>query len=154
MSRTAANTPAMDDPAMDDPAPLFVYGTLMFPEILRALTGRVPDSTAAAAAGWRAAALLGRRYPGLVPGPSLVRGRLISGLSAGERQAVHAFEDGGYELRGLVLADGRLASAYVWTRDGDVLPADWDPAAFAARDLGGYVERLTGARQPREDGGW
>jgi gamma-glutamylcyclotransferase (GGCT)/AIG2-like uncharacterized protein YtfP len=142
MSRTAVNATATNDDA-----PLFVYGTLMFPEILRALIGRVPDSAVGAAAGWRAAALRGRRYPGLVPGPSLARGRLISGLSAGERQTIHAFEDGGYELRRLVLADGCRASAYVWTHDGDVLPADWDPAAFAARDLGGYVERLTGAWQ-------
>ena len=131
---------------------LFVYGTLMFPEILRALIGRVPDSTAAAAAGWRAAALRGRRYPGLVPGPSLARGRVISGLSGGERRIIHAFEDGGYELRRLALTDGSHAAAYVWTRDRDVLPANWDAAVFAARDLAGYVERLTATRQPRGSG--
>jgi gamma-glutamylcyclotransferase (GGCT)/AIG2-like uncharacterized protein YtfP len=138
------------------PAPqelLFAYGTLMFPEILRALIGRVPDGRDAAAAGWRAAALQGRRYPGLVPGPSLARGRLIIGLSGEERRIIHAFEDGGYELRRLTLTDGSHAAAYVWSRDCDVLPADWDPAAFARRDLAGYVERLTAKRQPRDSGG-
>lgn len=138
---------------MDDDTPLFVYGTLMFPEILRALIGRVPDSRDAMAAGWRAAALRGRRYPGLVPGPSAARGRLISGLTGGERRIIHAFEDGGYELRRLTLTDGSHAVAYVWIRDRDVLPADWDAATFAARDLAGYVERLTGAEQPQNGDG-
>ena len=130
---------------MDDDAPLFVYGTLLFPEILRALIGRVPHSTGAQAAGWRAAALRGRRYPGLVPGTALARGRLISGLSDAERRIIHEFEDGGYELRDLTITDGRRAAAYVWT-GGDVLPADWDAAAFAATDLARYVECLTGSR--------
>jgi hypothetical protein len=132
---------------------LFVYGTLMFPEILRALIGRVPDDSDAAAAGWRAAALRGRRYPGLVPAPALARGRLINGLTGEERQIIHAFEDGGYELRHLTLTDGGHACAYVWTIDADVLPVDWDAAAFAARDLAGYVGRLTAAWHPQEGGG-
>ncbi|WP_250292550.1 gamma-glutamylcyclotransferase, partial [Frankia sp. CiP1_Cm_nod1] len=48
------------------PSELFVYGTLCFPEVARALLGRLPCSRPAAAAGWRAAALPGRAYPGLV----------------------------------------------------------------------------------------
>ena len=130
---------------MNDDAPLFVYGTLLFPEILRALIGRVPESTGAEAAGWRAAALRGRRYPGLVPGAARARGRLISGLNDAERRIIDDFEDGGYELRDLALTDGSRAAAYVWTSD-DVLPTDWDAAAFAASDLARYVERLTSAR--------
>ncbi|WP_445548822.1 gamma-glutamylcyclotransferase, partial [Frankia sp. CiP1_Cm_nod2] len=49
------------------PSELFVYGTLCFPEVARALLGRLPCSRPAAAAGWRAAALPGRAYPGPVP---------------------------------------------------------------------------------------
>lgn len=50
----------------DGPNELFVYGTLRFDVVLEALLGRVPACTRASAPGWRAAALEGRVYPGLV----------------------------------------------------------------------------------------
>ncbi|WP_261570896.1 gamma-glutamylcyclotransferase family protein, partial [Frankia gtarii] len=51
----------------DGPGPLlFVYGTLMFPEVVSTLIGRVPPMESAAAPGWRAARLRDRLYPGLV----------------------------------------------------------------------------------------
>ncbi|AXK32582.1 gamma-glutamylcyclotransferase [Streptomyces armeniacus] len=122
--------------------PLFVYGTLRFPQVLRALLGRVPENSAAAAAGWRAAALAGHVYPGLVPAPgATVEGLLLTGLSAGERDVLDAFEGPEYEPRPVELADGRRASAYVW-RGGGVLDAGWDAAAFARRELAAYAAAL------------
>ena len=51
---------------MTEPDALFVYGTLMFPEVLEVLLGRTPEMAPAALDGWRAAALADRVYPGLV----------------------------------------------------------------------------------------
>ncbi|MCF6525196.1 gamma-glutamylcyclotransferase [Streptomyces sp. JJ36] len=119
--------------------PLFVYGTLRFPEILRRLLGRVPPAEPAAVPGWRAAALAGRPYPGLVPAPGAVApGILLTGLTAGEWAALDAFEGAEYVLREVALEDGRGVRAYVW-RCGDVLAGDWDAAEFADRCLAAYA---------------
>jgi len=134
---------------------LFVYGTLLFPEVLAALLGRVPPREPAAAAGWRVAALPGRRYPGLVPDPhGLAHGLVITGLSRAEGRLLDAYEDGDYRLGMIDLADGRSCPTYVWR--GEVLPHDWNPHSFAGDHLTDYVAhcarwRATGWRPPGTD---
>jgi gamma-glutamylcyclotransferase (GGCT)/AIG2-like uncharacterized protein YtfP len=75
---------------------LFVYGTLQFPDVLRVLLGRVPPAQPATATGWRAAALAGRSYPGLVAGTGTgtgtVSGLVLAGLASAEVQTLDAFE--------------------------------------------------------------
>jgi gamma-glutamylcyclotransferase (GGCT)/AIG2-like uncharacterized protein YtfP len=125
---------------------LFVYGTLRFPDVLRALIGRVPDMTPAVAVGWRVAALPGRRYPGLVADPDgAATGFRMTGLTTGEQRLLDAFEGDQYDLRRLALDGGRHAWAYVWTA-GDVEPHDWDPERFAERHLIAYVGRCAAWR--------
>jgi gamma-glutamylcyclotransferase (GGCT)/AIG2-like uncharacterized protein YtfP len=119
---------------------LFVYGSLLFPDVLRAVLGRVPDRTPATAVGWRAAALRGRLYPGLVPGDTTATGLLITGLTPDEWRVVDAFEDEAYELRRLALADGHVGWTYVWCDEAQVSPHAWDPELFARRDLSAYVQ--------------
>lgn len=126
---------------------LFVYGTLRFPDVLRALLGRVPDLTPATARGWRVAALLGRRYPGLVAEPDgRAAGLLVTGLTADEQRILDAFEGALYDLRRLPLDGGRHGWAYVWTADADVAAHAWDPEHFAEQDLSAYVGRCAGWR--------
>ncbi|GAA2403644.1 hypothetical protein GCM10010420_33650 [Streptomyces glaucosporus] len=120
--------------------PLFVYGTLRFPEVLRALLGRVPARTPAAVAGWRAAALRGRVYPGLVPADGTVTGLLLEDLTPAERHVLHTFEGDEYELRRLPLTDGRHCRAYVWSA-GRVLPGDWNAEDFAECHLAAFAAR-------------
>ena len=107
---------------------LFVYGTLQFPDVLRVLLGRIPDSSAAALAGWRAAALARRTYPGLVPAAATVHGTLLSGLTADE-----------VDLSRTRTAAQQDAWAYVWTDASTVQAPDWSAAAFAAEYLPGFV---------------
>jgi len=126
-----------------EPDALFVYGTLMFPEVLEVLLGRTPEMAPAALDGWRAAALADRVYPGLVaatrPGVAAA-GRVLLGLDDHERGVLDAFEESIYERRTVELADGREATTYVWL-DGDaVLPDDWDPHTFARDHLAVYVD--------------
>ncbi|HEY3260963.1 MAG TPA: gamma-glutamylcyclotransferase family protein [Pseudonocardiaceae bacterium] len=117
---------------------LFVYGTLLFPEVLIALLGRVPARQPASAVGWRVAALPGRPYPGLVPHPGgTALGQVISGLVESEARLLDDYEDGGYRLTAITLADGRSCPSYVW-RAG-VLAQDWSLDRFAADQLAGYV---------------
>jgi gamma-glutamylcyclotransferase (GGCT)/AIG2-like uncharacterized protein YtfP len=123
---------------------LFVYGTLMFPDVLDVVLGRTPAMAPAALDGWRAAALADRVYPGLVaarPGVAAA-GRVLLGLDDRERAVLDAFEeDDVYERRPVVLADGRAATTYVWLDGAAVLAHDWDPRRFANEHLPTYVTR-------------
>lgn len=132
------------------PDSLFVYGTLLFPDVVRALIGRVPERTEASVAGWRAAALPGRAYPGLVPAPGAAAGGLVlARLTPEEWQVIHAFENG-YDLSEVALVDGRRGWAYTWAEDIAPLPADWSADEFAANHLAEWVAGCAVWRRHRE----
>lgn len=132
------------------PEALFAYGSLLFPEVLQALLGRVPESTPATVAGWRVAALPGRVYPALIAAEAIAKGRLLTDLTGQEWRIIDAFEDHVYDLRRLTLTDGRHGWTYVCTDESDVSPDDWDISQFERRDLTAYIERCTAWRQRHE----
>jgi gamma-glutamylcyclotransferase (GGCT)/AIG2-like uncharacterized protein YtfP len=129
---------------------LFVYGSLLFPEVMRVLIGRVPATTPAALAGWRIAALPGRVYPALVPAEALAKGQLVIDLTPKEWQTLDAFEDPVYDLRRLTLTDGRDAWAYVCPDHTDASPHDWDIHTFERDHLTDYLKRCASWRQRHE----
>jgi gamma-glutamylcyclotransferase (GGCT)/AIG2-like uncharacterized protein YtfP len=117
---------------------LFVYGTLLFPEVLEALLHRVPAREPATAIGWRVAALPGRPYPGLVPRRgAAASGLVLSGLDRAEGRLLDAYEDSDYRLTEITLADGRRCPSYVWDRAA--LAHDWNRDGFAVDHLADYV---------------
>jgi gamma-glutamylcyclotransferase (GGCT)/AIG2-like uncharacterized protein YtfP len=124
------------------PKELFVYGTLQFDAVLKGLLGRVPSRAPASAPGWRAAALEGRVYPGLVVNAlgGAADGMLLTDLSSEEWKILDAFEDDRYELREVALSPGQRGWSYVWP-GGDVLPENWDASAFEALHLTNYAAR-------------
>jgi gamma-glutamylcyclotransferase (GGCT)/AIG2-like uncharacterized protein YtfP len=121
---------------------LFAYGTLMWPEILEEVAGCRLPSEPATLRGYARRAVRGESYPGIVEDPGgRVEGVLYRGVPPQAWDRLDRFEGEMY-ARTLVqaeLADGipLPAGAYV------VKPAfrdrldaiDWDPAAFARRDL-------------------
>lgn len=119
----------------EPPADLFAYGTLRFPDVLRALLGRVPHHSPGIVPGWRVAALAGRIYPVLVPGDGAAGGVLISGLTAEEWRVLDAYEDDFYALERLTLVDGRTGWTYLTRDPATALPADWSPGEFTTRHL-------------------
>ncbi len=129
-----------------DRAALFVYGTLLFPDVQRALLGRVPRSTSTTASGWRVAALRGRSYPGLVPGNSAVTGLVLLDLNPDDWRIVDAFEDDIYDLQRIRLDDGNAAWTYACADHDVVLPDNWDIPQFASRELPAYARRCAGWR--------
>jgi gamma-glutamylcyclotransferase (GGCT)/AIG2-like uncharacterized protein YtfP len=129
------------------PVTLFAYGTLTFPEVVRVLLGRVPDSTPAAVAGWRIAAIPGRVYPAMVTAEAIAHGRLITGLTELEWRVVDAFEDGIYELDQLTLTDGRQAWAYICENRDAVSSDDWDAEQFERHHLVAYLKRCSAWRR-------
>lgn len=124
------------------PNVLFCYGTLQFDAVLKALLGRIPERTPAAAPGYRAAALADRVYPGLVVSAigGSASGVVLTDLSNEEWRILDAFEDEKYDLREVTLSTGATGWAYIWP-GGDVCSEDWDAAAFEDRHLSAYAER-------------
>jgi len=134
-------------------AALFAYGTLQFTEILGVLLGRLPEHRPGAAPGWRAAALAGRVYPGLVRAGATVTGQLITGLTAEELRVIDEYESGPYELVRLSLDDGREGWTYAWTERSAVLPDDWSAGDFAGRHLADFAESCRVWREAFEAAG-
>ncbi|TNY38165.1 gamma-glutamylcyclotransferase family protein [Thermomonospora catenispora] len=127
---------------------LFVYGTLRFPAVLEALLERVPPMEPARAPGWRARALPGAVYPGLIPDPGATTdGRLILGLTPAEISLLDEYEGDLYEPRVIALDGGRTGRAYLWK--GPVEERDWDPELFVRRHLTAYVQRCRAWRESR-----
>jgi gamma-glutamylcyclotransferase (GGCT)/AIG2-like uncharacterized protein YtfP len=127
--------PGQQDRLSTDPAALFVYGTLTFPEVVRVLLGRTPDTVAVSVAGWRVAPLRGCVYPTLVTAEAIAHGRLIVDLNVQEWRIIDAFEDDSYDLRRLTLTDGRYGWAYVSKNNVSVSPEDWDSDQFERRSI-------------------
>jgi Gamma-glutamyl cyclotransferase, AIG2-like len=131
---------------------LFVYGPLLFPEVLRVLLGRVPDGTPTALAGWRVAPLPGQLDPCLVPAEAVARGQLITGLTQHEWQALDAFVHRECDLRPVTLTDGRDAWAYVCPDPAAASSGEWDTEAFERDHFVDYLRHCAAWRQDHESG--
>ncbi|MCR9054327.1 MAG: gamma-glutamylcyclotransferase family protein [Phaeodactylibacter xiamenensis] len=131
--------------------PLFVYGTLLFPEILRLLLGRLPGSSEAVLHGYHRFSIHDgadiRPYPAVFPrAASEVRGLLLYGLSPKEHTVLDAYEGEDYVKTAVsVLQDDQRveASVYIWRADKrGQLRGVWDPEQFMRQHLGAYLKHM------------
>ena len=79
----------------------FVYGSLMAPEVLRSLLGRVPAQTRATVRGYHRFNVVDRVYPALFVSADRderVEGSVLRGLSRRELAVLDWFEDEAYTL--------------------------------------------------------
>ena len=99
-------------------ANLFAYGSLMYSDVLFAVTGAWRRSETASLADHRVHMVKGKTYPALLRvAGAAAEGRLYRGLSAADLSRLDAFEGASYvRLRVLVITTrGRvLAFVYVW----------------------------------------
>jgi gamma-glutamylcyclotransferase (GGCT)/AIG2-like uncharacterized protein YtfP len=132
---------------------LFVYGTLMFPEIRSAVGGQRLPAPPAILPGYRREGVRGEAYPAIIRDPrGSVTGVLLRGVGRAALRRIDAFEGREYVRRmhrvRLLDEDGRpgrgvIAACYV------IAPAvahrldgrPWDPEAFAERHLDRYRRR-------------
>ncbi len=136
---------------------LFVYGTLMFPEIRSALVGRQFDTFPAELRGYRRLAifLAGRApVPGIVADESTsVAGLVLRGVDRRSLWVFDTFEGvkGGLYSRERVTvedSEGRAleVSTYVTGPAArELLKGDWDPEVFRKRHLVAYRRRIFAA---------
>lgn len=129
---------------------LFVYGSLMFPDVLHALLHRAPETSAATLAGYRRGRLHGKSYPGITPASDhMVQGALVTGLNDRELCILDAFEDDLYDritVQARALdGSGHKAFAYcVASRyRRQVAPEDWDVNVFRDEHLTRFLARIS-----------
>lgn len=121
--------------------PLFTYGTLMFPAVVKCLIGRVPECQPAAIEGYRRWEVVGEPYPGLIKEKgNRVEGILYLHLSEEEWKLVTAFEDDFYELEEVIVLSSEApirALAYIVppSRRSVLSEGAWDPESFRRTHL-------------------
>ena len=129
---------------------LFAYGTLIFDEVMAAVTGEAGASLDAVLPGFERRLLRGAVYPGIAPRDgSEVHGRAWTGLGAEAFARLDRFEGPMYrrETHRVVTRDGLLEAQVYVVRPGYrwmMTARSWDPGEFRARSLARYAGRVSG----------
>ncbi|MGJ3244267.1 MAG: gamma-glutamylcyclotransferase family protein [Opitutales bacterium] len=138
---------------------LFVYGTLMAPEVMEAVAGYLPASTLAQVNGYARFRLVDRDYPGLVKeAGASAEGLLYRDVTPEAVERVDAFEDTFYERQSVTVqpldgGDPVEASAYVvpFLAAAELVdPRPWDYQHFRETVLPVYVDRIRNAPGERQ----
>ncbi|KMZ56757.1 Protein AIG2 [Zostera marina] len=111
---------------------VFVYGTLMDDQIVKALLKRVPSSFPAILHNHNRYKIEGRVYPAIIPEHSkIVTGKVYPDITDTELDIFDYYEDSGYDKRTVevVLIEGLeklTVHAYVWKNKNELkLHGDW-----------------------------
>lgn len=139
---------------------LFVYGTLQFPRIATAVTGRHLRGAPARLDGYARHAVRGAPYPGIRPcAGASVEGLLLEAVDAASRRRIDAFEGELYRRERVTVhrldKDTELAAEAYVVRPGArcaLAGHDWDPRAFAQRWHDRYLRELLGGRSAEVSG--
>lgn len=131
-----------------DVSPLFVYGTLLAPEILELVIGRPVESQPAILKGYACHYVQGATFPGIFrDGASQTEGRVLKNLRGSEIQALDQYEDSFYErLHVNVCSEGDEidAMAYVvpLVHRGVLSEEKWTWEEFERLHLSDYLRRM------------
>lgn len=136
-------------------AGLFVYGTLMAPEVLNALLHRVPSKRSAVLQGHSRYTVKDYSFPAIVcdDDSAAVEGMLLEDLSEREMKALDFYEDEAYERLDVMVsvrsADGgneeAAAMAYVWPLSEKHLldvGKTWDYEAWRNEKMSDFVKHV------------
>jgi gamma-glutamylcyclotransferase (GGCT)/AIG2-like uncharacterized protein YtfP len=135
---------------------VFTYGTLTFPDVMQAVTGRAFASLPASLAGYACLAVRGAVYPGaLARAGATIDGVLYLDVDDASLVRLDRFEGEIYVRRRVTVVTGgveRAAQVYV-VRAGDahrLAPAPWDRERFAREHLASYLARCRAGRVAEE----
>jgi gamma-glutamylcyclotransferase (GGCT)/AIG2-like uncharacterized protein YtfP len=124
---------------------LFVYGTLLFPEIMRRVIGRVLPSEPATLRGYARRGLRGYLYPGVLPalGEEVV-GKLCLGIDGATLKRLDVYEGEQFERRRVhvVTARGRRG-AFVYAlapAHREAATEAWSAERFAQDAFARYLD--------------
>ena len=126
--------------------PLFVYGTLLFPQVLERVIGRRPEMCRAAAPGYAARRMPGVIWPGMISFElSAAGGCLLLDLTAEELDTLDAWEGEPYRREEIDVVDdlGRVVHAASYLVDeAEVTDEPWTSREFYERELPGFLAEL------------
>ena len=133
----------------DQNLPLFVYGTLLFGEVLDLVLGRRPAIVRRAAApSWSARILPGEVYPGLVPDSlSAAGGLLLDDLTDEELEVLDRYEGEPYWREAIDVVDdrGSIVRAWSYLLDPSCVSEEvWTSRWFADNELAAFLSLLGG----------
>ncbi len=133
---------------------VFVYGTLMHPEVMRAITNRVHTPHGAVLTGYARYRVMGELYPGLTPEQDAeTPGILFQGLTGAELRKLDAFEGSLYQRVRVAVrleaGDSVEAQTYVIVPSCRYRLSDrpWSINAFGRQGLRQFIERYSGFRR-------
>ncbi len=127
---------------------IFAYGTLQFPDIIAAVTGRPLAGRPAVLDGYARFGIHNEPFPGIVPSePHQVEGVLYTGIMPAERRRIDIFEGEPYYREAVQVRlpeDGTSIEAVTYVIRPHwrtvMSTAGWDPEEFAR----GWHLRRTG----------
>jgi len=123
---------------------VFVYGTLLFPEILTGLTGRTFTEVAATLPGFRRMQVKFGDYPAIIKADETdVQGKLILDVDARSLELLRFYEGDDYDcIEAEVQLDDQKVRAlvFVWKNDRKLIAEpDWNPDKFKNHFLKDYT---------------
>lgn len=119
---------------------LFTYGSLMYPEIFKAVSGQVLESRPAKLLNWRRHQLQGETYPAAAPcAGHQLEGVVWFNISAQSLKRLDAFETSSYarEEVQIYTPDRAIHSAHIyrWLDPTRLLEEDWSTYIFETHHL-------------------
>jgi len=128
----------------------FFYGTLIDPDVRRAVLGRLAPASVEPATlkGWRRFSAKGVTFPIARPDPkSEIEGVLARGLSAEAGRKLDAYEGDGYRRVTVeVVSGGKTVAANFYVDDGSGTltadPAAWSYETWVRRDKRAFLATL------------
>ena len=128
---------------------LFCYGTLVFPEIMRRVSGARTTGSPATLAHFACYAVRGAVYPGIIfEQGARIHGIVYDGITAAQLQRIDRYEGDDYVRQRVLVSetDGRLCRAWAYViRPGAVdrlTDECWDSALFARHYLASYLREF------------
>lgn len=126
---------------------VFVYGSLLSDDVIRALLSRVPPSSPAILPHHQRFSIKGRVYPAIIPvQDSQVSGRVLLGITPPELHILDEFEDVEYERKTVevLLRDGLeklQTDVYIWSNKNDPdLHGEWDFEQWKVLHMEGFLK--------------
>jgi gamma-glutamylcyclotransferase (GGCT)/AIG2-like uncharacterized protein YtfP len=130
---------------------VFVYGSLLADDVVRALLKRVPTSSPAILNDFHRYSIKGRVYPAILPLKNKkVTGRVLLGITDPELNILDEFEDFEYERRivdvSLVDSSEKLqVNTYIWSNSIDPnLYGEWDFEEWKKQHMADFLKMTMG----------
>jgi gamma-glutamylcyclotransferase (GGCT)/AIG2-like uncharacterized protein YtfP len=127
---------------------LYVYGTLLVPDVFRSIVGRSLASRAAVLDDFGCSMLRGKVYPAIVDRPGArVQGAVYTGLDERDLALLDEYEGEFYERRSLLVSvAGSALAAYAYVlrpaHHGELADEPWDLERFRREHLARYLSHL------------